>query len=337
MRTSHRLLVWSIASAICIQFFARFSIENDEFNDCEGGSVVSVMVAILPFIAPFIHAKDIFIPDAVEGFLVSQFMHLMVPSVTSFNQSLFTNPNYDDEPSTWNALPHVEDTGDVVPFHCGDAACSAENQKDANVDLFFVGPSTHYSPASWNVDWNSSATRYLNREAIIPQQAAIFNSVARVFAPQIRQMSGFGYLAAEKETDGIRILAANIAYSDVRAAFKHYLQKYNPDLKRGIILTGHSQGAEYMLRLLRDEFAQNRTAKNALVAAYVIGMPVYKSVLQTIGVDYCSSAKQTGCVISWQSYVEGADPTHFYFEPTEPQFRKLNIGEKPTKEILRDR
>lgn len=337
MKLTAKLALLAMILGTILPSIQRWAKWNDELNNCENGTLVSLIVGSMPFMSPFIYAKDILIPDAVEGYLVAMFMHLMVPPAGSFNESMFGEPNYSDEALTWNALPHTKDTGDIVPFHCGDDECTPENQRESETDLFFIGPSTHYSPTTWNADWNSSNTKYMNREAIIPQQAAIFNSVARVFSPQIRQMSGFGYLAAEKETDGIRVKAADIAYRDVRNAFRHYVRNYNPDLRRGIFLAGHSQGAEYLLRLLRDEFSVNTTVKKSLVAAYIIGMPVYKSVLKEIDIPVCSSPDQIGCVITWQTYVDGADPSHFYFEPTEPKFRKLQVGEKPSAKILAER
>jgi len=337
MKSSTKVFFAGVITVLAIRRLVAWIESNDTWNDCEGGTVTSLIVGAMPLFSVFIHLKDVFLTDTMEGYLVSKVMHLLVPSPELFNDIMHAEPDYDAEHLSWNALPHTDDTGDIIPSHCGAVLCSAENQESAPADLFFVGPSTHYSPFEWNVNWNSSNTRYMNREAIIPQQAAIFNSVARVFVPQIRQMSGFGFLAQDKVSDEVRIRAANIAYSDTRKAFRHYLSKWNPRLERPIFLAGHSQGAEYMLRLLRDEFSQNETLKSRLVVAFIVGMPVYKDVLKKLNIPPCNSPKDVGCVVSWQTYVDGADPRHFYFEPTEPEFRKLKLGETPSDEILKSR
>jgi hypothetical protein len=337
MRLSTKLFLCTVFSGVFFNLLTEYIRRTDQINDCFGGSAVSLVVAFMPLFSVFLHAKDILISDDMEGFVVSNTMHFLVPDPKIFANTILPEPDYNDEINAWNALPHFVDTADQLPPHCGISECSVENQKEAPADLFYVGPSTHYNSFSWNVDWNSSMTKYLNREAIIPQQAAIFNSVARIYSPQIRQMTGFGYLAADKTSDVVRIQAANLAYSDTRKAFKHYLTHWNPGLTRPIILAGHSQGAEYMLRLLRDEFSNNSTMLSKLIVAYTVGMPVYMNVLQKLGIPSCQTPTGLGCIISWQTYVEGADPSHFYFEPIDPDFRKLKLGERPTDEILSSR
>jgi hypothetical protein len=293
----------------------------DTFHDSEFSGLVSIIVAILPFLAPFIHLKWLLIPYTLEAMIAkSMVTTFLVPSPTSFIDEPFTTPDYGNLEFAWNAHPFVGDSADRLPPHCGQSPCSPENQLGAPADLFHIGPSTFYSPNRWNTDWNSSTTRYLIREAIIPQQAMIFNSIARVFSPQIRQMTGFAYFAEGPILDPLRQKAANIAYGDVRAAFRYYLQHWGSE-SRPIILAGHSQGAEYILRLLRDEFSTNPSLKKRFIVAYALGMPIFKSRLPSIGFPICRKSNDINCIVTWQTYESSVDPFLFHFEPTDLELR----------------
>ena len=129
---------------------------------------------------------------------------------------------------------------------------------------------------------------------------------------------------APNASEEARRAAADIAYGDVRRAFRHYVAHWNQC--RPIFLAGHSQGAEYMLRLLRDEFGPESELRQRLVVAYVVGMPVYERVLASWGVPACDGPRATGCVVSWMSFEQGADPFHFAFEPTDPALRSVGPG-----------
>ncbi|RYY44971.1 MAG: DUF3089 domain-containing protein, partial [Sphingomonadales bacterium] len=75
-----------------------------------------------------------------------------------------------------------------------------------------------------------------------------------------------------------------------------------------IILAGHSQGAYHLSRLLVDRIAGTPLAAR-IVAAYVVGWPVSLTVdLPKMGLPACERADQTGCILSWQSFGEPADP-----------------------------
>ena len=78
---------------------------------------------------------------------------------------------------------------------------------------------------------------------------------------------------------------------------------------RPIILAGHSQGALHLLRLLREKIAGTPLQKR-IVAAYVVGWPVSRSVdLPKLGLPECRSADQAGCIQSWESFAEPAEPS----------------------------
>ena len=75
-----------------------------------------------------------------------------------------------------------------------------------------------------------------------------------------------------------------------------------------IMLAGHSQGALHLERLLREKVAGKPIAKR-IVAAYVVGWPIStKADLPALGLPACHSADQPGCILSWMSFGEPANP-----------------------------
>jgi len=172
---------------------AGFIREVDARSGLPGG-LVSVVIAALPLLSPLFLVKEL-LPAAVEGWVATALVRKLCPRADVFEPRPHTEPDYADEVHAWAALPFRRDTADEVPPFCGDRACEPEDQRGASADLFFVGPTTHYSRSEWNADWNSSVIRYLVCEAIIVQQAMPFNHVARIYSPLIRQMTGFAYVS----------------------------------------------------------------------------------------------------------------------------------------------
>jgi hypothetical protein len=63
------------------------------------------------------------------------------------------------------------------------------------------------------------------------------------------------------------------------------------------------------VRLLREKIAGKPIAKR-IVAAYVIGWPVSRTTdVPALGLPECRTADQAGCILSWQSFAEPADPS----------------------------
>ncbi|MEM1197579.1 MAG: DUF3089 domain-containing protein, partial [Pseudomonadota bacterium] len=101
--------------------------------------------------------------------------------------------------------------------------------------------------------------------------------------------------------------AIDAAYADVREAYRFFLSSINEETP--IVLAGHSQGSLHLLRLLREEVMPQPEAER-LVAAYAIGWPVsVEHDLEAMGIPACATSAQTGCLISWSSFAEPADPS----------------------------
>lgn len=291
-----------------------------------GGTVSVVVAGVLPLLSPFIVLKELLVSHELEAFLALPLVQLLVPQ-GRFAKNDTQRPDYSDEESSWAALPWRLDTADHMPPGCGRAACEngAQAADAGSADVFFVSPTTFYNSCCWNAPHDDLLSRYLMDEAILPQQAMPFNGAGRVFSPRFRQMSGFAYFGdADDEQRASREQAIDVAYADVAAAFEHFLDEWNGE--RPIILAGHSQGSEHALRLLRDYFHKDGGPRSAalrerLVAAYLVGIPVYLDLLAEWGIRACAAPTDVGCVLSWQTYLEGSDPSLFYFEPASSSLR----------------
>ncbi len=103
-------------------------------------------------------------------------------------------------------------------------------------------------------------------------EKGIYADTGRLFSPYYRQMSINAYTLSGAE----RAAAEHLAYQDVSAAFRWYLDHENNG--RGLILAGFSQGAQMCLELLKEYFggdgARARALREQLITVYAIGWRV---------------------------------------------------------------
>lgn len=215
-------------------------------------------------------------------------------------------PDY-AKPSSWAALPGMASRADAVPAHSG----AVDAQGSAPADAFFVHPTTYF----WRSHWNAPVGGWLTDKitgATLAGQASAFNGSARVYAPRYRQMTLSGF-----EYPEVRGPALALAYEDVRNAFLHYLAEWSEE--RPLILAGHSQGSRHLLRLL-NEFFREGALRRRLVAAYLVGARVWTGSYERgeAAIPVCESPEQTGCLVAWRSFAEGADPS-LDANPGEPE------------------
>jgi len=218
-----------------------------------------------------------------------------------FNYLKIPVPPQYDQKEYWAALPSTDDAADKIPP-------GLENRQDkARADVFFIHPTT-YTKKPGNKNWNGSARDEdlieETDETAIQYQASIFNAAGRVFAPRYRQAHIHAFYTKDDKRSAQR--AIDMAYSDVKVAFEHYLNNYNEG--RPIIIASHSQGTIHAIRLLQ-EFFDYSDLQNQLVVAYLVGAPVKKSDFRTI--YPCRSPEETGCFCSWRTYKEGYEPENY--------------------------
>lgn len=167
--------------------------------------------------------------------------------------------------------------------------------------VFFIHPTSHFDRGAWNAapdDGQANA----RAETFLRGLASPFGAAAEVWAPRYRQATLGAFLTDKPE--GAKALDA--AYGDILAAFDQFAAVADPRLP--IVLAGHSQGAFHLMRLMRDRVA-GRPIAGRIAAAYVVGWPVSLAHdLPAMGLPACHGADQPGCILSWQSFAEPADP-----------------------------
>jgi hypothetical protein len=198
----------------------------------------------------------------------------------------------------WAAHPAFRDSADLTP-----PGVPPQSQENAAADVFFIHPTTLLSSQSWNAALDDSLLNLRTDRSTIRHQASIFNRAGRVFAPRYRQMCLGGFWS--RDTASTRQALA-LAYTDVRAAFLHFLETENQG--RPIIIAAHSQGSVHALRLLK-EFFDGKPLQQRLVIAYVAGWPFPESFFSALPI--CDGPESTGCVVGWNSWREGVIPRNY--------------------------
>ncbi len=178
-------------------------------------------------------------------------------------------------------------------------------QGQALADLFYIHPTTLVSDA-WNQPGpDPAADAWTWQSAILPQ-AGLCAPFTRAFIPRYRQATSRAFREPGRAADA----AYDLAYADIEAAFRHYLRHHHDG--RSFILFGHSQGALHAARLLA-EVIEPEALLPKLVAAYAIGIGLSQNLFGTRlrEAQPCTHPTQTGCVISWNSFLHSADPAEF--------------------------
>ena len=215
--------------------------------------------------------------------------HYQAPAANS-------GPDYSKDAS-WIAKPGLQNPDNPGEWKPNGAPIPASFETPAA--LFFIHPTTYLQRDRWNAPISGSRDSDYRASLFVKSQASAFNDVAAVWAPRYRQAAYGAFLLKSEDAQK----ALDLAYGDVSAAFDAFLRQ-NPD--RPIILAGHSQGALHLSRLLRERAGQ---LKGRLVAAYVVGWPLSVTAdLPPMGLTPCARPEQTGCMLSWQSFAEPANP-----------------------------
>jgi len=192
-----------------------------------------------------------------------------------------------------------------------------------NAAIFYIHPTTYLENDRWNAPLIAGRDTAFRTNLFVQSQASAFNGAGQIWAPRYRQAAFGAFLLDSADAQS----ALDFAYADVSAAFDQFLKEAGD---RPIILAGHSQGALHLIRLLRERRAQ---LGGRLVAAYVVGWPIdTTSDLPVLGAPACVAANDTGCILSWMSFGEPANPSLIL-----DQWKRdsgLTGGEHETKNML---
>lgn len=198
-------------------------------------------------------------------------------------------------PQSWLARPGLASAADRTPAGGG----YTDLQRLARADVFYIHPTTSMRGDIRNAPIDDPDALAIS-QMMLKAQASAFNGVARVYAPRYRQLTLPVYDLDEEAQQAPN----HRAYADVRRAFEYYLEHDNQG--RPFFLVGHSQGANHAQRLL-SEAIQGTPAQQRLVAAYLPGQPLPRSVFDQdlTRIPPCTQPAQTGCAAVWGVFGEG--------------------------------
>lgn len=180
---------------------------------------------------------------------------------------------------------------------------------DRAIDCFYVYPTVNDAPRA-----NAQNTLGRMEQAILKYEAARFSQVCDVYTPLYRQTTLWGFLPgmsyalggdpSDPEFQEAR-RPFDVAYADVRAAWREYLATRNRG--RGVVLIGHSQGSGMLQQLLRDEIEPDPSQRALVVSAILAGGNVLVPTGQRVGGDFrslplCAEPGETGCIVAWSTF-----------------------------------
>ncbi|MDP2067641.1 MAG: DUF3089 domain-containing protein [Lutibacter sp.] len=203
-------------------------------------------------------------------------------------------PNYENS-ATWAILP------DSYPENLKQWQT---NTTGLEADIFYIYPTLNIEKKDlrWNVPVNDSIQNVKVIDKAVYFQASAFLNAGKLYVPYYRQAHLRSY--ASFENGGKEAL--NLAYSDVKEAFKVYLEKYNHG--RPIIIASHSQGTTHAIRLLK-EFFDGKLLQNQLVAAYLPGIAIKKNEFKSI--QMMTNPTEIGGFVSWNTFKKNYYPKKY--------------------------
>jgi len=203
-------------------------------------------------------------------------------------------PDY-SRPAAWLSRPGLRDDPSLWTPPAEPRSARAE------VAVFFVPPTTYFSRAGWNAPIGNADSRKWLR-VFASTEASAFNRIGAIWAPRYRSATLGSFLT--DTADSARSL--DLAYGDVVRAFDAFLARI--PASQPIILAGHSQGTVHLMRLMHEKVAGKPLAQR-IVAAYLVGWPIsIEADIPALGLPACSGPRQAGCILSWQSFAEPAEP-----------------------------
>ena len=231
---------------------------------------------------------------------------LMLGSGAGLAQAAAEPPAAPDyaKPEAWLCLPGRTDTCSgalpttaLNPNGYGSVG-QAEPAKNPAIDCFYVYPTVSRDPGM-----NSDLQPGREETFTAYVQFARFAGVCKTYAPMYRQATLAALMSALSGGGG-RADAMAMAYADVRAAWRHYLQNHNKG--RPFVLVGHSQGTIHLSQLLASEIEASPAAERML-SAILLGFNVEVPEGKLVGGSFkktplCTRVGETGCVITWVTF-----------------------------------
>lgn len=228
-----------------------------------------------------------------------------VPSTEFVAQAPLETNAYQD-PVMWLSRPGIglDDAARWQPAMQGEGRQLPADREDGPGDfaVFFIHPTSYLDRTQWNAPLDDGESQRIAR-IYVRGMASPFNRASEIWAPRYRQATFGAFLTDSDEARQ----ALDAAYIDVKQAFEFFVASVDEDTP--IVLAGHSQGALHLLRLLREELAES-PLNGRVAAIYAIGWPIsVEHDLPALGFPACATASQAGCILSWSTFAEPADPS----------------------------
>ena len=200
-----------------------------------------------------------------------------------------TPPDY-SQLHYWAAHPEIIDLSDT--------SFTGAPLSQFDIPVFYVSPTVYFPKkgGSWNADPLEADFRD-RFQTPIEFQSTAFNVAGPIYAPYYRQAAYQVYTTPPSTASSN---AYTLAYNDVRLAFDEFLS----EIPNGspFILASHSQGSHHLVKLVKETF--DRELLNRVVAAYLVGIEINACEFP---LPLGENPAQTGCLLSWRTYKEGAE------------------------------
>jgi len=223
----------------------------------------------------------------------------------------YSSPRYSD-PREWLCLPGR--ANDPCQRNLATTVLEADGARrveagapadvERKADCFFLYPTLEMSLGAAN-----SAQGRVSRliEDTTLAQVGNFREVCNLFVPLYRQATIGTYLKSVDAREPYLAAAA----SDVFEAFRHYMGQYIHG--RPVVLMGHSQGAEMVVRLLKEFFDGEPEMRRRLLVAIALGSELEVPAGELVGgtlahIPVCSQVGEMGCVVAFRTFVAGTQP-----------------------------
>lgn len=223
------------------------------------------------------------------------------------------------DPANWLCRPDLDD--DACDIDLDATLIAADGTQtfepfvaatDAPVDCIYYYPTISTDPGP-----NADRIPDGPEEGIAANQAARLAEVCNLYAPMYRQVPLATLFGGSDDDDATTTTLApddpenprNIAYSDVRESFMHYLAEDNDG--KAFVLVGHSQGSGHLARLIAEEIDGNEDLTDQMLSAMLIGSGVVveggaEGGIENIGT--CESPTDTGCIVSYATFYDSEPP-----------------------------
>lgn len=228
----------------------------------------------------------------------------LVPT-TAFERQAPLAANAYADPAMWFARPG-RTGGDptryrpLLPADEGETPRRLPAPPRQRFAVFFVHPTSFIERSAWNAPLDDPESQRVAR-TYLRGMASPFAAAEQIWAPRYRQAAVGAFLTTQPEAEA----AIDAAYADVAQAFRVFAQEVPADLP--VVLAGHSQGSLHLLTLLRQDLPDD--IRRRIVAVYAVGWPVsVERDLPALRLPQCAAPDGTGCLISWSSFAEPAEP-----------------------------